>query len=202
MEITGEYRIQATQQAVWDALNDPAVLQRSLPGCQSLEQTGEHEFTAVVGAKVGPVSAIFRGKVELGDLDPPHGYTISGRGQGGPAGFAKGSANVSLQPDGEGTWLRYKANVEVGGKLASVGGRLIRNIAGSLAEDFFGRFSDNVTGRHRGGAEAPTPESLPLPASPQTGAAVAQGHIPLIDRCAWLLVGFAAGVAAALIFPR
>ena len=102
MDITGEYRIPARQEAVWAALNDPDVLRRALPGCQTLEQTGAQEFTATVTAKVGPVSATFKGKVELSDLDPPHGYTLSGRGQGGPAGFARGSARVRLEAEAEG----------------------------------------------------------------------------------------------------
>ena len=110
MNIDGEYRIPASQQRVWEALNDPAMLRASLPGCKALEQTGDDEFTATVTAKIGPVSATFKGKVELSDLDPPHGYTLSGRGQGGPAGFAKGSAQVRLTPDGDGTILRYSAD--------------------------------------------------------------------------------------------
>src|ERR1700761_5699781 len=116
MNLEGEYRIPAPPQRVWEALNDPAVLQVSLPGCKALEQTGDAEFTATVTAKIGPVSATFKGKVELSDLDPPHGYTLSGRGQGGPAGFAQGSAQVRLTPDGDGTLLRYSATVEIGGK--------------------------------------------------------------------------------------
>src|ERR1700691_5571867 len=102
MNLEGEYRIPAPPQRVWEALNDPAVLQVSLPGCKTLEQTGDAEFTATVTAKIGPVSATFKGKVELSDLDPPHGYTLSGRGQRGPAGFAKGSGQAPLAPGGGG----------------------------------------------------------------------------------------------------
>ncbi len=97
-------------------------------------------------AKIGPVSATFKGKVELSDLDPPHGYTLSGRGQGGPAGFAKGSAQVRLTPDGDGTILRYSAAVEIGGKLASVGSRLIGGVANKLAGEFFENFGRAITG--------------------------------------------------------
>ena len=146
MNINGEYRISAPQQRVWDALNDPEMLRNSLPGCKALEQTGANEFTATVAAKIGPVSATFKGKVELSDLDPPNGYTLSGRGQGGPAGFAKGSAQVRLLPDGDETILRYNAEVDIGGKLASVGSRLINGVATNLAEQFFGSFGRAVAG--------------------------------------------------------
>lgn len=192
MEFTGEYRIPAPQQAVWDALNDPEVLRRSLPGCKSMEQTGANEFTATIAAKIGPVSATFKGKVELSDLDPPNGYTLAGRGQGGPAGFAKGSARVRLEPAGDATLLRYSATVDIGGKLAGVGSRLIGGVATSMADEFFGKFSRIVTG---GEAEA----GIVGPAA-STGAApsVAAGHLPLIDRLAWLVVGFGAGVVATL----
>src|ERR1700738_3745606 len=141
MEFKGEYRIPAAQQIVWEALNDPEVLRRRLPGCKALERTGANEFTATITAKIGPVSATFKGKVELADLDPPNGYTLAGRGQGGPAGFAKGSAKVRLEPDGDETLLRYSATVDVGGKLAGVGSRLIGGVAASMAEEFFGKFS-------------------------------------------------------------
>ena len=198
MEITGEYRVPAPRQAVWDALNDPEKLRISLPGCKSLEETGLNEFTATVTAKIGPVSATFKGKVELSDLDPPNGYTLSGRGQGGPAGFAKGSAKITLQSVGDETLLRYAADVDVGGRLASVGGRLIGGVASSMAEEFFGRFSRAVTGGVGGDRVEAAPQAQGAAAlSPPV---VAAGHIPLIDRCAWLLVGVGFGVIATLGF--
>jgi carbon monoxide dehydrogenase subunit G len=195
MEFTGEYRIPAPQQAVWDALNDPEMLRRSLPGCKALEQTGANEFTATISAKIGPVSATFKGKVELSDLDPPNGYTLAGRGQGGPAGFAKGSAKVSLEPVGDVTLLRYSARVEIGGKLAGIGSRLIGGVAASMAEEFFGKFSRVVVA----GGESEDTETERQAAAPTAlrSAAVA-GHIPLIDRVAWLVVGFGAGIVTTL----
>ena len=120
MEFVGEHVIPAPVDVVWSGLNDPETLRRSIPGCTEMLRTGETEFTASVVARVGPVSATFKGKVELGDLDPPHGYTLSGRGQGGPAGFAKGSAKIRLAPEGTGTRLSYVADVDIGGKLAPV----------------------------------------------------------------------------------
>ncbi len=198
MEITGEYRIPAPRQTVWDALNDPEMLRMSLPGCKALEQTGADEFTATVTAKIGPVSATFKGKVELSDLDPPSGYTLSGRGQGGPAGFAKGSAKVTLQSVGDETLLRYAADVDVGGRLASVGGRLIGGVASSMAEEFFGRFSRAVTGGVGGDRLEVRSQATGAAALSSPGAVA--GHIPLIDRCAWLLVGVGVGVVATLGF--
>ena len=118
MEMQGEQRIPAPRDVVWAALNDPEVLKECIPGCQSVEKTSDTGFSATVVAKVGPVSAKFSGKVTLSDIDPPNGYTISGEGQGGVAGFGKGGAKVSLSDDGAGTLLRYTATAQVGGKLA------------------------------------------------------------------------------------
>ena len=207
MNIDGEYRIPASPQRVWEGLNDPAVLQASLPGCKSLERTGENEFTATVTAKIGPVSATFKGKVELADLDPPHGYTLSGRGQGGPAGFAKGSAQVRLTPDGDGTILRYSAAVEIGGKLASVGSRLIGGVSTKLAGEFFESFGRVITGGAVPAASAPAEQPAtvmaasvqPAPASVPAAVRVAEtGYLPLLDRCAWLVAGVGIGIVATL----
>jgi hypothetical protein len=139
MEMHGERRIPAPREAVWAKLNDPETLKACIPGCQELDKTSDTEFTAKVRAKVGPVSATFTGKVTLTDLDPPKGYTISGEGQGGVAGFAKGSANVSLDEEGGETVLRYGAQGQVGGKLAQIGSRLIDGTARKMADDFFSR---------------------------------------------------------------
>jgi len=141
MELTGEYRIPATRQNVWDALNDPDVLKQCIDGCEELSKSSDTEFVAKVTAKVGPVRAKFSGKVMLSDLDPPNGYKISGEGQGGVAGFAKGSAKVVLTEDASHTILSYTADAEVGGKLASVGSRLVEGVAKKQADDFFGKFS-------------------------------------------------------------
>lgn len=144
MEMSGEYRIAATREKVWAALNDPAVLKQAIPGCQELERTADNEFTAKVRAKVGPVSATFTGKVNLADMNPPESYTIAGEGQGGAAGFAKGSAAIRLSEDGVATILNYDAKAQVGGKLAQIGSRLIGGTAKKLADEFFGNFSDLV----------------------------------------------------------
>lgn len=144
MDMSGEYRIAAPREAVWAALNDPDLLRQCIPGCEEIEKTSPTEFTAKVTAKVGPVKARFGGKVTMSDLDPPNGYRISGEGQGGAAGFAKGGAEVKLEPDGEGTILRYTVNANVGGKLAQIGSRLIDATARKMAEEFFGRFAELV----------------------------------------------------------
>jgi hypothetical protein len=140
MEMHGERRIPAPRQSVWEKLNDPEVLKACIPGCQELEKTSDGGFTAKVRAKVGPVSATFTGKVTLTDLDPPAGYTISGEGTGGVAGFAKGGAKVELEEDGAETVLRYGVQAQVGGKLAQIGSRLIDATARKMSDEFFSKF--------------------------------------------------------------
>ncbi|HMN85785.1 MAG TPA: carbon monoxide dehydrogenase subunit G [Bauldia sp.] len=150
MEMTGEYRIPAPRERVWAALNDPALLKECIPGCQSLEGTTETGMTATVQAKVGPVRATFNGQVTFSNIDPPNGYTITGEGKGGIAGFAKGGADVKLADDPVGTLLTYKASAQVGGKLAQVGARLIDATAKQMADQFFGNFAERL-----GAAAAP-----------------------------------------------
>lgn len=144
MDFSGEYRIPASRQKVWDALNDPAVLQQCIPGCETLEKVSDTELKATVRMKVGPVSARFGGKVTLSDMDPPNGYRISGEGQGGAAGFAKGGAVVKLSDADGATVLNYKADAQVGGKIAQIGARLIDGTAKKLADEFFSKFSEVV----------------------------------------------------------
>ena len=146
MNLTGEYRIPAARKDVWEALNDPEILKQCIDGCQELSKDSDTQFSAKVTAKVGPVKAKFSGKVTLSELDPPNGYKISGEGQGGVAGFAKGGATVKLAEEGDDTILSYTANAEVGGKLASVGSRLVEGVAKKQADDFFGTFSLIVGG--------------------------------------------------------
>jgi uncharacterized protein len=146
MDMTGEFRIPAPRQKVWEALNDPQVLKQSIPGCEEVEKISPTELAAKVTAKVGPVKARFGGKVTLSDLDPPNGYKITGEGSGGAAGFAKGGATVRLADDGDGTRLTYVVEAHVGGKLAQIGSRLIDATARKMAEDFFTRFSGIVGG--------------------------------------------------------
>lgn len=156
MQMTGEQFIPAPRETVWAALNDPAMLKAAIPGCQSLSREGENGFTAKVAAKVGPVSATFNGAVQLSDIDPPNGYTLSGSGSGGAAGMAKGGAKVSLLEKDGGTLLRYEVNAQVQGKLAQLGARLIDGAAKMMADEFFTRFS----------AAVPKPAEEPMAAAP------------------------------------
>jgi carbon monoxide dehydrogenase subunit G len=144
MSMKGHVLLPATREVVWDRLNDPATLKACIPGCQSLERTGENAFAAVAKVKVGPVNATFRGNVELSDLDPPNGYRISGGGEGGIAGFAKGNARVTLADTGEGCQLEYDVEANVGGKLAQMGSRLIDSVAKKTADQFFTNFAGAV----------------------------------------------------------
>ena len=164
MDMTGQYRIPAPREQVWAALNDPAMLKASLPGCESLEKVSDHEFAATVIAKVGPVKAKFNGNVTLSNLNPPESYTISGEGKGGAAGFAKGGADVRLTEDGDITVLTYTAKADVGGKLAQLGSRLIDGTAKKMADEFFDNFTQQVTGPVPAPVPEPAPE--PLPAAP------------------------------------
>lgn len=161
MEMTGEHRIAAPRSVVWEGLNDPEVLRRSIPGCDSLEKTSPTEMTASVTAKVGPVKATFGGQVTLSNLNPPEGYTISGEGKGGAAGFAKGGADVKLVEDGDGTLLQYAVKANIGGKLAQLGARLIDGTAKKMADDFFTRFAAEM--EQRAGAAAPVPAATAEP---------------------------------------
>ena len=144
MDMTGERRIPAPRETVWQALNDPEVLKASIPGCESLEKLSDNEMKATAAVRIGPISARFTGNVNLTDIDPPNGYTISGDGQGGVAGFAKGGAKVALEDDGGGTLLRYDVHAQVGGKIAQLGARLIDASAKQMADAFFDRFSAYV----------------------------------------------------------
>jgi hypothetical protein len=160
MDMTGEYRIPAPRQKVWDALNDPEILKQAIPGCETITKHSDTEMSATVRAKVGPVSARFGGKVTISDRDPPNSYKIMGEGTGGPAGFAKGGATVKLTDDGDGTKLAYTVEANVGGKLAQIGSRLIDATARQMAENFFSKFATIVAGSAAAAAPAapaPTP---------------------------------------------
>lgn len=142
LEMTGEYMLPVDRKTVWDALNDQEMLKRCIPGCESLEKKSDTEFTAVVLSKIGPVKARFKGNVRLEDLRPPSGYRIAGEGEGGIAGFAKGGANVELSEADGGTLLSYRAEAQVGGKLAQLGQRLLAGTARKMADQFFANFAD------------------------------------------------------------
>lgn len=200
MEFSGEYRIPARQQQVWDALNDPAVLQACIVGCKQLEKLSDTELFATVVATVGPISATFRGNVVLSDLDAPNGYTLTGQGQGGAAGFAKMAAKVALSEAQNETVLKYVASAEIGGKLASVGSRLVQTVAKKNADDFFAAFARQLGGT--GVKEAVAPAAVPAAQVPGAIMPVAAAPARLFSSLgapvpAWLVV-FACGLGIAL----
>jgi uncharacterized protein len=177
MDLTGDYRIPAPRETVWAALNNPEILKVCIPGCEELNKTSDTEFVARVVAKIGPVKAGFGGKVTLSDLDPPNGYTITGEGQGGAAGFAKGGAKVRLEPvdGGEATVLHYAADAQIGGKLAQIGSRLVEGTAKKLADEFFAAFAAQAAAA--AAPVAPTPVAgtpAEVAAQPTAGQPVSQ----------------------------
>jgi len=144
MTMSGEVQLPASREAVWTKLNDPVVLKGCVPGCEQLDKVSDTEFQAIASIKVGPVKARWKGKVRLSDLDPPNGYKISGEGEGGVAGFAKGGATVALAEKDGGTLLSYNVEAQIGGKLAQLGQRLINSAAKKTADDFFANFAKAV----------------------------------------------------------
>lgn len=185
MEIKGEYRIAAPREKVFAALNDASILKACIPGCESLEKLSDTEMTAKVRLRIGPVSAAFSGKVTLSDIDPPNGYKISGEGQGGVAGFAKGGAVVALKEEGNETILNYDVDAQVGGKIAQVGARLITGTAKKLADEFFGKFANTINNPSPAAvAGVPSSSSLPMPPSD----AVKRGYRH------WTVIGIGAAV--------
>jgi carbon monoxide dehydrogenase subunit G len=196
MQMTGEYQIPAPRETVWRALNDPEILRQSIPGCESLEKLSDTELTAKVAIAIGPVKARFTGKVTLGDLDPPNGYSITGEGQGGVAGFGKGKATVKLADNAGGTTLTYAADAQVGGKLAQLGARLIDSTAKKLADDFFGRFVAAVS--------PPAPAVAASDAAAAATAPAAAASAPVaggarVSPAVWI-AGLVIVVAAVLYF--
>ncbi len=149
MELTGEYWLPASSGEVWKALHDRETLRATIPGCKELEKISETEFTAKVTTKMGPMKVNFSGRVILSNLVQPVSYTITGEGEGGIAGFAKGSADVVLEEDGAGTRLRYSAQAAVGGKLAQLGSRLLKGTSQKLANAFFGAFAERMGGERQ-----------------------------------------------------
>lgn len=146
LEMSGTYELPVARERVWAALNDPEMLKRCIPGCEELEKVSDTEFRAIAVAKVGPVKARFKGNVTLTDLNPPEGYRISGQGDGGIAGFAKGGAQVRLDPtEAGGTSLHYEAEAQIGGKLAQIGQRLVAGTAKKIADEFFANFAKAVS---------------------------------------------------------
>ncbi len=168
MDMTGERRIPAPRQKVWDALNDPAILKACIPGCESLEKTSDTDLKATASVKIGPIAARFTGKVQLVNLDPPNSYRIQGEGAGGVAGFAKGGADVRLADEGVNTILSYDVKAQVGGKIAQLGARLIDATSKQMADMFFDRFTAVV--------------SEPVPAAAAEAAQVP--HLATLDPAA------------------
>lgn len=181
MNLQGERLIAAAPEVTWTALNDPETLKACIAGCETLERVADDEFLATMAMRLGPVNARFKGRLKLQNIEPITSYTIAFDGQGGVAGFGKGSADVKLTPEGTGTRLAYAARAQVGGKLAQVGSRLIEGAAAKIADDFFAAFEARV---------APAPAEVAAP--PTAPAAVPGGSRWL----AWIVI---AALAAALI---
>ena len=170
MELSGEQLIPADVPGTWAALNDPAVLKDCIAGCESLERSGEYGFLAVVAVKVGPVSARFKGSLQMTDIEAPHACTINFDAQGGAAGHGKGVARVRLTPEGASTRLAYSATAQVGGKLAQIGSRLVDAAAAKITDDFFKAFEQRLQAAAPVASDAVVPaEPLPDAARPGTG---------------------------------
>lgn len=203
MQMTGQQLIAASRQRVWEALNDPEVLRRCIPGCQSLEKESDDRLTATVEVKIGPIGARFNGAVTLSDLDPPNGYTITGEGQGGTVGFAKGGAKVRLADDAGGTLLTYDVDAQVGGRLAQLGGPIIDATAKQLAGKFFEQFGQIVAGEAAPAQAAAATASAAsaaatsaAPARAPAPAAVSPAGLPvawMLAVCVAALVGYLVG---------
>lgn len=178
MDMTGQQRIPASREIVWKALNDPAILEACIPGCQELIKTSDTQMTATALIKVGPVTAKFQGAVTLSDLDPPNGYRIAGEGQGGVAGFAKGSAVVRLEQDGDDTILHYEVSAQVGGKLSQLGGRLIDATAKQMSGLFFKRFAEEIEAQYGDGAQVRRSVGSTASASTASASAAASASRP------------------------
>ena len=224
MDISGEYRLRAPRQKVWEALNDPDFIQRALPGCQSMEKVSDTEFTAKVNSKIGPVKATFNSKVSLTDLNPPESYRLVGEGKGGAAGFAKGSADVHLTEEGEETVLRYNSDLQVGGKLAQIGNRLVGGAAKKTADEFFSNFANLINEPAPAAAEpaavspaaeapapgaaepvatdgGPAPATGPTPApTPPTSQAPPGGLFSTMSPALWIAVAVVVVVLLWIIF--
>ena len=187
MELLGERLIPAPLATTWAALNDPEVLKACVAGCESMERTGPDAFTALVAVKVGPVSARFKGNLQMTNVQAPNSYTINFDGQGGVAGHGKGSADVNLVAVGEQTQLKYAARAQVGGKLAQIGSRLVDAAAGKIADDFFKAFEAHLL------ATTPQPAAEAAPATP---AAAPPAPAAARSHTLWWV---AAAVAVALV---
>ncbi len=196
--MSGEATLPAARPKIWALLNDPEVLKASIPGCESLEKAGENGYSAVAKVKIGPVAATFKGTVQLTDIVPNEGYTISGEGSGGMAGFAKGGAKVKLSDaEGGGTVLRYDVEAQVGGKIAQLGSRLIDGVAKGMADKFFANFAEAAAKAEAASptpvaaaapaaaTPAPSPQPAPQPAPAQSAAPRVTAQAPQPTKKSW-----------------
>src|SRR3954471_5887726 len=176
MDMQGSRVLAASRQQAWEGLNDPEVLKACIPGCDKVEPAGENQYAIGMAVKVGPVSSRFGGKIQALDVQPPSSYTLRFEGQGGAAGFGKGTSKVRLEPHDPGCELHYTVNAQVGGRIAQVGQRLIDGVARSMAEEFFKRFDAEMQRRHPAvpavEAPAPTTATQPPAATSAKGSAV------------------------------
>ena len=196
MEIQGEQNLTVPRGDVWRALNDPAVLQRCLPGCDTFESDGDNRYRVAMQAAVGPVRARFAGKLQLSDIVAPGSYALSFEGSGGVAGFGKGTAQVRLEDVAGGTRLRYSAQAQVGGRLAQVGARLIDGVTKRMADDFFTRFARELNAQEGGVAPVSAPISTPVQSPVQSPAVPPETVRPASSPQATQIAVIAAAVAA------
>jgi carbon monoxide dehydrogenase subunit G len=203
MDMQGNRSLAITQQQAWDALNDPAILKACIPGCDKVEPTGDNQYAVGMALKIGPVSAKFAGKILLSDIVAPQSYKINFEGQGGVAGFGKGTAEVKLSPNGTGCELDYTVHASVGGKVAQLGQRLIDGTAKAMSEDFFKRFDLAMQQAH--------PEAYAAREAAEAAAAAAGTAAPALEApaatgggipvWAWV-VGTAVAALALYFFTR
>jgi hypothetical protein len=169
MDMTGQRTLQVTQQQAWEALNDPEILKACIPGCQKFEPSGDQKFAVAAGIKMGPVSALFNGSVQLTDIVAPQSYKLNFDAQGGVAGFGKGEAAVEIKPLEKGCELHYTVHSTVGGKIAQLGQRLIDGVAKNMAEDFFKRFEAEIEKKYPKAPEPMNAGFTPVPSQVPAG---------------------------------
>lgn len=187
MDVKGEYRIRAPREQVWDALNDPDMLLKCIPGCETLERVTDSELKGRIRAAIGPVRATFNTRITLENLNPPASYTLAGESKAGAAGFGKGSADVTLEPVDDGTLLSYNARFKVGGKLAQIGSRLVAGATEKTADEFFGNLSRELDS----GAADTSGDSTSGPGTAQSGVGkriIAIGAAVAVLLVVWLLL--------------
>ena len=197
MDMQGSRELSVSQHIAWDALNDPDVLKACIPGCTKVEASGENAFDMAMALKIGPVSAKFTGTIQLTDIEAPNGYKLQFEGQGGPAGFGKGSSHVTLTPSGTGTLLSYTVNASVGGKVAQLGQRLIDGVASKMADDFFKRFEAYLEEHHGAShGEAAAQDGGTPPAKPAASQAHSEETADASKRINWMIAVGAVGLIA------